>query len=123
MLADQLDQHAHLRVEPLVVGLNVLQLGERPFHDVVLFHRFEDRVLRPRRLRPRLRVEQLLLEVGVDGELLDHLVHQLALGLVASGPGPLELPEQILDRPVILLEECDGVHPSPTSLLDPLPAH
>ncbi len=77
---------------------------------MVLLDPFEDRVLLLLERFPDGRVEDLLLDGGVDRELLDHLVHDVPPGLVGSGAGLLELLEETFDVAVVLTEKGDGVH-------------
>src|SRR5437588_69447 len=55
------------------------------------------------------RVEDLLLDAAVDGQLLDDLVDDLLLGLRSVRTEPFEPLEQLLDLLVILFEQDDGV--------------
>jgi hypothetical protein len=59
------------------------------------------------------RIVGLLLDGGVDLELLDDLGDQLLLGLVGPVAGLLELAEQLLDRAVVGLDQGNGIPARP----------
>ena len=91
-------------------GSMSLELGQHPLDDVVLLEALEGDVLDCGDGGPGDGVEELLLDGGVDRQLLDDAVDDLAL--LDEGPvaGVLELLEQLLDRAVVVLEHRDGVH-------------
>jgi hypothetical protein len=60
--------------------------------------------------RPGHRVEGLLLDRGVDRELLDDAVDDPAPLDERSWPRVLESLEQLLYRPVVVSQHRDGVH-------------
>src|SRR3569833_1061216 len=109
VVADVLGQHRDLRVDRLFVGVEVEQFGQHPHHDVVLLHALQDVVLRLRHRLARRRVEDLLLDVRVDGQLLDDRVGDAALLVVSVLPRLLELLEQLLHGLVVVLEQHDRV--------------
>ena len=74
-------------VETFVLGVHVLELGEHPLDDVVLLQALQRVVLDGRHGRPGHRIEQLLLDRGVDRKLLDDAVDDLPL--LDEGPRPL----------------------------------
>jgi hypothetical protein len=113
VMADVLHEHLHLGLEALVLGVHAVELGEHPLHDVVLLEALERDVLGLGHRRSRHRVEQLLLDGSVDGELLDDLVDDRALLGHRAVSRPLEPLEERLDGLVVVLEQRDRVHGSP----------
>ena len=110
VVAHVLDEDGDLGVEALVLGIHRVELGQHPLHDVVLLEALEGDVLGLGHGGPGDRVEELLLDGGVDGQLLDDPIDHRSLlgeGVVAR---LLEALEQRLDRLVVVLEEGDGVH-------------
>ena len=104
-----LDQHHALRLEALVVLVELLDFREHPLGDMVLLERFQHLVVGLFQLVllggfADGRVEELLLDGGVDGKLADELVgDRLARVLLEAG-------EQLLDALVIFLQESKRVH-------------
>ena len=74
MVLDVLDQHRHLGVEVVVLDVHALELAEQDMDDMVLFLSFLHH--RPAfliRLGHDGRVEDVLLDRGVDLQLLEDL--------------------------------------------------
>ena len=105
-----LHQHGDLGVEALVAGVHPVELGEQPLHDVVLLEALESDVLSPGHGGPRNRVEQLLLDRGMNREFLDDAVDDLALLDESTITGFLESAEELLDAVVVVLEKGDRIH-------------
>src|SRR3954452_15223964 len=110
VVAHVLDEHADLRIEPFVGRCHVLELGEHPLHDVVFFQRLENGVLCVLDRFADGRIEHLLLDRRVDGELLNDLRDQLGLRLAGPWTCFLELLEKLLDLAVVLAQQRDRIH-------------
>ena len=110
VVADVLDQHRHLGREALVGGVHAVEFGKHPLHDVVLLEGLEDLVGGVGHRLAGRRVEHLLLDGGVDRQLLDDLLDEILLGLVGVRARLLELLEQRLDGLVVVPEQRYGVH-------------
>ena len=89
VMTDQLRQYLDLGVEALVFGPHAVKLRQRPLHDVVLLEVLQDHRIVLEHLA-RGRVEDLLLDAAVDGQLLDDLVGDLFLGLRSVRAEPFE---------------------------------
>jgi hypothetical protein len=71
----------------------VTAMGSSDQPDVMLFYRFEPLVLGCADLGLDCRVEDLLLDLGMDREFLDHLLREVLLGLHRAVAGLPELLE------------------------------
>ena len=69
-----------------------------------------------RRGLARRGIEEGLFDVGVGGQLFDHLVGELPLGLDRTFAGLLELFEQALHGLVVVLEQGYRIHDACTAL-------
>ena len=76
----------------------------------MLFEALKSYVLRVGHSRSSNRVEHLLLDCGVDRQLLDDPVDDLTLFDMGAITRLLELLEELLDSSMIGAQEGDGVH-------------
>ena len=115
VVPDVLDEDGRLGVEPLRIWLHPDQLHHQDVGDVVLLVGLQDVVLELGQERADAWVHDLVLEVGVDCQLLDDPVDEPALGREGLVPGLLEGSERLADLSVLVLEQDDGVggHGSP----------
>src|SRR5205823_9389933 len=115
MMAHALDEHRALRLESLVVFVELVDLGKEPLGHVVLLERFEHLFvgflqLLLLRCLANGGIEELLLDGGVDRQLAHESVGDRLARLF------LETLEQALDRLMIFLQQSKRVHGSSRTL-------
>ena len=110
VLADQPGKDGDLWLEPLVVYVEVLELGEHPFYDVMFLQGFQNGTGLFGYQFPHGWIEVLLLDGGVHRQLRDDRIDQLPSLNVRSRRGLLELLEQLLDGPVVSPQQRDRIH-------------
>jgi hypothetical protein len=105
-MLDLLLEHMHLGIEELVFAALVrLDLGDQQLGRVMLDIAFLEQVFFHRNLASG--VENLLLDLGMDGKLEADFARQLFLAAVAFRV--LELLEQLFDLAVVFLQQRDRV--------------
>src|SRR4030095_4242735 len=108
VVLDELAQHRHLRVEALILEIDVRKLGEDQLDDVVLLVGLGDDLFRL--LRVQLLdgwIEDVLFNHHVSLELLRDLAqHALTLARRA----PLGLAKQVFDLAMLLLQQGSCLH-------------
>ncbi len=110
VVAHVLHQHGDLGVEALVLRIEVGQFRQEPLDDVMLLEALQGDVLGGRDRLTRDRVEHLLLDRGVDRQLLDDPIDDLTLLDVCPITGLLESLEQLLDGLVVRSKKGDCIH-------------
>ena len=109
MVAHVLDQDGRLGRESLGIRLHPDQFHDQDVGDVVLLIGLEHVVLELREELAHAGVHDLVLDVGVRGQELDHLLDEPTLLSVRVLAGLLEGVEGLLDLFVVVLEQHDRV--------------
>jgi hypothetical protein len=110
VVAHVLDQDRDLGIEALVLRRHVVKLREHPLHDVVLLEALEGDVLGAGHRGAHRRIEQLLLDSGVNRQRLGEAVDDVTLLDVRPVSGFLEAPEELLYPVVVVFEQGYRVH-------------
>jgi hypothetical protein len=106
---DVVDEQRRLRPEGNVRRIEAVELVELPGHDMVFLERSQHVRVRARHLSTNGRVEVLLLDRGVSGQLGDDPFDQTATTLSGTVTQPLELLEEPLDLLMLFSEDGDGI--------------
>src|SRR6185312_743987 len=109
VMGDVLDEDGRFRVELFGFRTHCAELHAQQVGDMVLLVGLEDIVLEVRQQPAHLRIHDLVLDIGMHGQQLDHLRDQMTLLLRRILSSALKVAEDFLDLLVVLFEQNNRI--------------